>query len=77
MWPPFAEPIATEPNGMLSWEITELRGPEELTYFHRCVNLDLFRRCAVAWLLARVERTDLSKRLISDTIVKKGWSVAG
>ena len=36
--------------------------------------LDIFSRYAVGWMLARVERAELSKRLINDTIDKQGVS---
>jgi len=36
------------------------------------VILDIYSRYAVGWMLARVERAELSKRLITDTIAKQG-----
>jgi putative transposase len=36
------------------------------------VILDIYSRYAVGWMLARVERAELSKRLITDTVAKHG-----
>jgi putative transposase len=66
------ELIATKPNEIWSWDITKLHGPEKWTYYYLYVILDIFSRYAVGWMLARVERAELSKRLINDTIDKQG-----
>jgi len=65
------ELIATKPNEIWSWDITKLHGPEKWTYYYLYVILDIFSRYAVGWMLARVERAELSKRLINDTIDKQ------
>jgi putative transposase len=66
------ELIATKPNDIWSWDITKLHGPEKWTYYYLYVILDIYSRYAVGWMLARVERAELSKRLINDTIDKQG-----
>ena len=66
------ELIATEPNSVWSWDITKLHGPEKWTYYYLYVIIDIYSRYAVGWMLARVERAELSKRLITDTIDKQG-----
>jgi putative transposase len=66
------ELIATGPNEIWSWDITKLHGPEKWTYYYLYVILDIYSRYAVGWMLARVERAELSKRLITDTIAKQG-----
>jgi putative transposase len=66
------ELIATTPNSVWSWDITKLHGPAKWTYYYLYVILDIYSRYAVGWMLARVERAELSKRLIADTIVKQG-----
>ena len=66
------ELIATTPNSVWSWDITKLHGPEKWTYYYLYVILDIYSRYAVGWMLARVERAELSKRLITDTIAKQG-----
>ena len=66
------ELIATTPNSVWSWDITKLHGPAKWTYYYLYVILDIYSRYAVGWMLARVERAELSKRLITDTIVKQG-----
>jgi len=53
---------------------TKLHGPEKWTYYYLYVILDIFSRYAVGWMLARVERAELSKRLINDTVDKQGVS---
>jgi putative transposase len=66
------ELIATEPNSVWSWDITKLHGPEKWTYYYLYVILDIYSRYAVGWMLARAERAELSKRLISESIAKQG-----
>jgi putative transposase len=66
------ELIATGPNAVWSWDITKLHGPEKWTYYYLYVILDIYSRYAVGWMLARAERAELSKRLISETILKQG-----
>ena len=57
---------------MWSWDITKFHGPEKWTYYYLYVILDIYSRYAVGGMLARVERAELSKRLITDTIAKQG-----
>jgi putative transposase len=66
------ELIATEANSVWSWDITKLHGPEKWTYYYLYVILDIYSRYAVGWMLARAERAELSKRLISESIAKQG-----
>ena len=66
------ELIATKANSVWSWDITKLHGPEKWTYYYLYVILDIYSRYAVGWMLARAERAELSKRLISETILKQG-----
>jgi len=66
------ELIATGPNSVWSWDITKLHGPEKWTYYYLYVILDIYSRYAVGWMLARAERAELSKRLISESIAKQG-----
>ena len=66
------ELIAQGPNEISSWDITKLHGPEKWTYFYLYVILDIYSRYAVGWMLARAERAELSKKLISESILKQG-----
>jgi putative transposase len=66
------ELIATKANSVWSWDITKLHGPEKWTYYYLYVILDIYSRYAVGWMLARAERAELSKKLISETITKQG-----
>ena len=66
------ELIATKANSVWSWDITKLHGPAKWNYYYLYVILDIYSRYAVGWMLARVERSELSTRLIADTIAKQG-----
>jgi len=66
------ELIATGANSVWSWDITKLRGPQKWTYYYLYVILDIYSRYAVGWMLARAERAELSKKLISESILKQG-----
>lgn len=64
--PNYAKPelLATAPNRLWSWDITKLKGPVKWTYFYLYVILDVFSRCAVGWMVAERESSQLAKRLI-------------
>jgi putative transposase len=66
------ELIATQPNEIWSWDITKLHGAEKWTYYYLYVILDIYSRYAVGWMLARAERAQLSKALITESIAKHG-----
>jgi putative transposase len=66
------ELIATGANSVWSWDITKLHGPQKWTYYYLYVILDIYSRYAVGWMLARAERAELSKKLISESILKQG-----
>jgi len=72
--PPYAKPelIATAPNQVWSWDITKLRGPEKLTYYHLYVLIDIFSRYVVGWLLADCESGDLAKQLVIESCAREG-----
>ena len=55
-----------------SRDVTQWRGPEKPPYYYLYVILDIYSRYAVGWMLARAERAELSKRLISETIPQTG-----
>ena len=65
------ELLATAPNQVWSWDITQLLGPAKWTYFYLYVILDIFSRYAVGWLLASRENADLARRLIRETVEKQ------
>jgi len=70
--PPRSRPelVATAPNDVWSWDITRLRGPGRRNFFYLYVLLDLFSRYVPGWMLASVERADLARRLIDETVAK-------
>ncbi len=72
--PPAAKPIlvATAPNQVWSWDITELRGPAKGISYYLYVILDIFSRYVPGWLLADQESADLAQTLIADSCTKQG-----
>lgn len=66
--PAYARPelVATGPNRVWTWDITKLRGPHELTYFHLYVAIDIFSRFVVAWLLAHKESASFAVRMLKE-----------
>ena len=70
--PPRSRPelVATAPNDVWSWDITRLRGPGRRNFFYLYVLLDLFSRYVPGWMLASVERAELARRLIDETVTK-------
>ena len=66
------ELVATAPKQVWSWDITKLKGPAKLVYFHLYVILDIFSRYVVGWMIAEAENAGLAERLIEETCVKQG-----
>jgi len=62
---------ATGPNQLWSWDITELKGPEGVSYYLYTV-LDVFSRYAVGWMIALEESAELARTLIAETCAKQG-----
>lgn len=71
--PVYAKPelLATGPNQVWSWDITQLRGPVKWVYFYLYVLLDIFSRYVVGWLLAGRESRDLAEQLIAESCTKQ------
>ncbi len=72
--PHYAKPelVAMAPKQVWSWDITKLKGPAKLVYFHLYVILDIFSRYVVGWMIAEAENAGLAERLIEETCVKQG-----
>ena len=70
--PIYAKPelLATTPNQVWSWDITQLKGPAQWTCFHLYVILDLFSRYVVGWMVAPQETAELAEQLIAETVAK-------
>jgi putative transposase len=66
------ELVATAPNQVWSWDITQLKGPAKWCYFYLYVILDIFSRYVVGWLMAEQESAELAHRLITETCAKQG-----
>ena len=71
--PAYAKPelLATGPNQVWSWDITQLRGPTPWTSFYLYVMLDIFSRYVVGWLLAEREASALAEHLIAEACAKQ------
>ena len=65
------ELLATGPNQVWSWDITQLRGPVKWVYFYLYVILDIFSRYVVGWLLADGESQALAEQLITESCAKQ------
>jgi putative transposase len=72
--PAYVKPelLASGPNQLWSWDITQLRGPTKWTYYYLYVILDVFSRYVPGWLIAACESASLAHRLIAETCAKQG-----
>jgi len=72
--PRYAVPrlVATHPNQVWTWEVTDLKGPVKGERYTLSVVLDLFSRYVVAWRLARRESATLAQRLIRTACERQG-----
>lgn len=70
----YAKPelLATGPNQVWSWDITQLKGPAKWLYFYLYVILDIYSRYVVGWLVAEQETAELAQALIAETCAKQG-----
>ena len=70
--PPRSRPelVAEAPNEVWSWDITRLRGPAKRQFFYLYVLLDIYSRYVPGWMIATVERAELARRLIDETVTK-------
>ena len=77
--PPRSKPelVAEAPNDVWSWDITRLRGPAKRQFFYLYVLLDLYSRYVPGWMLATVERAELARRLIDETVAKHDLDPTG
>ena len=66
------ELVATAPKQVWSWDITKLKGPAKLVYFHLYVILDIFSRYVVGWMIAEAENAGLAEQLIEQSCIKQG-----
>lgn len=72
--PPAVKPVllATAPNQVWSWDITQLPGPTKGIAYYLYVIVDIFSRYVPGWLLARQETATRAETLISQTCTKQG-----
>ena len=72
--PAYAAPelLATGPNELWSWDITDLRGPVKWSRYKLYVILDVFSRYVPGWMVAHRESAALAERLFAETCAKQG-----
>ena len=72
--PAYAAPelLATGPNELWSWDITDLRGPAKWTSYKLYAIMDVFSRYVPGWMVAHRESAELAERLFADTCAKQG-----
>ena len=72
-YPPYYKPklVATGPNQLWSWDITELKGPNGVSYYLYAI-LDVFSRYVVGWMIGLEESAELASMLIAETYAKQG-----
>ncbi len=70
------ELLATGPREVLTWDITELRGPVKGSYFHLYVMIDIFSRFVVGWMLANRQNAKLAGRFISEVMRRENIAPA-
>lgn len=71
--PVYAKPIllATRPNELWSWDITNLRGPFTGYIFFLYVVLDVFSRYVVGWMVAARESGLLARQLLDESLARQ------
>ena len=57
--------MATAPNELWSWDITQLKGPMKGVYFYLYVLLDVFSRYVVGWMVAQQQSANLAQTLMA------------
>ena len=66
------ELIATAPNQVWSWDITNLRGPTRGVHYELFVIIDIYSRYVIAWTVAAAETGELAKEFIDTAITTQG-----
>src|SRR5438309_4460445 len=73
MHPPYRKPelLATGPNQLWSWDITELHGPVKWSFYYLYVILDVFSRYVTGWMISYRETAGLARQLIENSCEKQ------
>jgi putative transposase len=66
------ELMATAPNGVWSWDITKLQGPERGVYYELFVIIDIFSRYVVGWMVSPAETGELAEAFLADALARQG-----
>lgn len=71
--PAYTKPelVATAPNQVWTWDITNLRGPVTHVYYYLYTILDIFSRYVVGYMIAERELAYLAKQLVADSCAKQ------
>jgi putative transposase len=64
------ELLATGPNQVWSWDITQLKSLAKWQPFYLYVIIDIFSRYVVGWLIADREAGELAQKLIAESCAK-------
>lgn len=69
IYPHYQRPelLATTPNQLWSWDITELKSLVKWTFFYLYVVLDIFSHYVVGWMVASRESAALAKQLLLES----------
>ena len=62
--------LAAAPNQVWTWDITKLPAARRGTYLSLHVVLDLYSRCAVAWMVAETENAALAMHLMTEAAAR-------
>ncbi len=66
------ELLATGPNQLWSWDITQVRTGKKWSYHYLYVIMDVYSRYVVGWLIAHKENAILAEQLILETCLRQG-----
>jgi putative transposase len=66
------ELLATAPNQVWSWDITNLKGETKWTHYKLYTVLDIFSRYVVGWMIAERENSNLARHLVAESAKKQG-----
>ncbi|MEW6756155.1 MAG: IS3 family transposase [Candidatus Latescibacterota bacterium] len=72
--PVYAKPelLATRPNLLWSWDVTQLRGPAAGIWYYLYVMLDVFSRYVVGWMIAERQTQELAADFIRTSCESQG-----
>ncbi|WP_424809839.1 DDE-type integrase/transposase/recombinase [Rhodococcus sp. 27YEA15] len=57
---------------MWTWDITKLRGPTKVVWFHLYVLIDIYSRYNPSWIVSTHESAKLAEQFIAEAIERNG-----